>query len=141
MFFQARTLQFLNYHSMKILFFTICFILGATSSFAVRIENLPENQLSLSTQIGDAKTNQLVVSFERFNPKQLSDLQAKLSTIPGIKQLGFCEKMNVFYFEYDATVYRTVDQAFEAILLNTKTFQPLIKIGSSIEQVQIECTK
>lgn len=119
---------------------TICFILGATSSFAMRIENLPKNQLGL-TQIDDATTNQLVVSFGHYNPKQLTELQAQISTIPGIKQLGFCEKMHVFYFEYDTNVYRTVDQAFEAILLNTKTFQPLIKIGSSIEQVQIECTK
>jgi hypothetical protein len=125
---------------MKILFI-ICFILGATSSFAIRIENLPENQLSLSTQIDDAKTNQLVVSFEHYNPKQLSELKAQLSAIQGIKQLGFCEKLHVFYFEYDASIYRNVDQAFDAILVKTKTFQPLITIGSSIEQVQIECTK
>lgn len=125
---------------MKV-FFTICFILGATSGFAMRIENLSNNQLGLTTQIDDAKINQLVVSFEHYNPKQLTELQAQLSTIAGIKQLGFCEKMHVFYFEYDTNVYRTVDQAFEAILVKTKTFQPLIKIGSSIEQVQIECTK
>lgn len=121
---------------MKIII-SLCFFLLGASVFA-----LEKNDHDMSKDyIIQEKSNELIVSFEHYNPKQLSELQAQLSTIPGIKQLGFCEKMHVFYFEYDASVYRSIDQAFDAILLNTKTFQPLIKIGSSIEQVQIECTK
>ncbi len=119
---------------------TICLFLSCNSFFAFSIEDFNSRKVNLSI-IDEPKSNELIISFEHYNPKQLSELQSQLSSVTGIKQLGYCEKMHVFYFEFDATIYRSADQAFEAIMLKTKAYQPLMKVGASISMVQNECIK
>jgi hypothetical protein len=104
------------------------------------MEDFNSRKFNLSI-IDEPKSNELIISFEHYNPKQLSELQSQLSSVTGIKQLGYCEKMHVFYFEFDPSVFRSADQAFEAIMLKTKAFQPLMKVGARISQVQTECNK
>lgn len=117
---------------------TVSIFLSCSTQFAFSNEDFNIRQVNLSI-IDEPKSNELIISFEHYNPKQLSELQSQLSSVNGIKQLGYCEKMHVFYFEFDATVYRSVDQAFEAIMLKTKAFQPLMKVGASISDIKRAC--
>lgn len=84
---------------------------------------------------------ELIVSFEKLSSKQYQDLDLALSEINGIRKIGFCERMNVFYFSYDTAIYRSAEEAFEALIVPTKKYQPLLKIGASAADVEKECNK
>lgn len=84
---------------------------------------------------------ELIVAFEKFSPKRYAEIENLISGISGIEQVGYCERMNIFYFQYDPEIYQTENDAFEAIMVKTREFQPLLKSGSSIDAVKNECNK
>ena len=82
---------------------------------------------------------ELVVTFEKFSPKQHELLISKLNEISGLKILGSCEKLHCFYFSYDTSIYQSESEVFEKIQLKTKDFQPLVKSGTSVSDVVRAC--
>jgi len=88
-----------------------------------------------------SNSNELIVAFEKFSAKRYAELESLISGISGIENTGYCERMNVFYFEYDPEIFQSENDAFEAIMIKTREFQPLLKIGSTVDQVKIECNK
>lgn len=101
---------------------------------------------SFSAQYSSDKTDnhptkELIVAFEKLSSKQFAELDAAINNIPGLKPLGQCSKMNVYYFSFDETIYFNDEQAFEALTIKTKDFLPLMKIGSTIEQVSNACNQ
>jgi hypothetical protein len=85
------------------------------------------------------KAAELVVSFEKLSPKQYEELDLSISGVKGINKIGFCERRNIYYFNFDITVFRNSEEAFNALIQTTKKFQPLMKIGSTIADVQRAC--
>lgn len=94
-----------------------------------------------SNKILSQNSSELIVSFENLSPKQYQELDLAVSEINGIRKKGFCEKMNIFYFTYDSEIYRSNEEAFDALILKTKNYQPLLKIGATATDVQRECEK
>lgn len=85
--------------------------------------------------------HELIIAFEDISSKQYNELELVLSGLNGIQKTGACERMNIFYFTYDGSIYSNADEAFEAILPKTKIYKPLLKVGSTIADVQRECNK
>lgn len=81
----------------------------------------------------------LVVTFEKYTPKQIGELTSALAQIQGLKIQGSCEKLRCYYFSYDTSVFADDAAAFEAITLRCKTFQPLLKAGTTVAEVQRAC--
>jgi len=89
-----------------------------------------------------SKSNtELVVTFEKFSSKQREELLQSLTGINGVKVLGSCEKLRCFYFSFDPSVYVSEESAFEAIQLKTRIFQPLLKSGTTVQDVERACVK
>ncbi len=86
-------------------------------------------------------SNELIVSFEKLSPKQFGDLELILSELSGIRKIGFCESMHVYYFNFDSNMYRSIQEAFDVVTLKTKNYQPLLKIGATAADIQRECKK
>ena len=82
---------------------------------------------------------EFVVTFEKFSVKQREELLSELSEIQGIKMLGSCDKLRCFYFSYDNAFFKSETEAFEAVTLKSKDFQPLLKLGTSISDVVRVC--
>ena len=82
---------------------------------------------------------EFVVTFEKFSVKQREELLSELSEIQGIKILGSCDKLRCFYFSYDNAFFKSETEAFEAVTLKSKDFQPLLKLGTSISDVVRVC--
>lgn len=111
---------------LPLLMFVLSFFL-LTSSFKIK-------------QQQNEKANELIVSFENFSPKQINDLNEVIVSLEGFKYVGFCEKMHLYYFTFDNTIYRNVENAFQALELKTKNYQPSLKIGASIQEVEYACS-
>lgn len=86
-----------------------------------------------------SESNELIVAFEKLSPKQYEEFELALLSLNGIRKIGSCDRMNIFYFNYDTTMYRTAEEAFEAVIGATKKYQPLMKIGASVADVQKAC--
>jgi hypothetical protein len=83
----------------------------------------------------------LVVTFEKFSVKQFTELEAKIADIKGLKLMGSCSKLNCYYFSYDTSILRTENEAFDALLIGTKEYQPLLKSETSVTDVERACLK
>lgn len=83
----------------------------------------------------------LVVTFEKFSVKQITELEAKIADIKGLKLMGSCSKLNCYYFSYDTSILRTKNEAFDALLIQTKEYQPLLKSETSVSDVERACLK
>ncbi len=99
----------------------------------------PINFAQSRTFISEETQNEFVVTFERFSVKQREDLLSKLSEIQGIKILGSCDKLRCFYFYFDHSFFKSEAEAFEAVTSKSKDFQPLLKSGTSVSDVQRAC--
>lgn len=84
---------------------------------------------------------ELIVAFEKYTPKLAVEFNSAISSLEGIREIGSCEKMNIVYFSYDPTIYKTQEEAFDAIEKATKSFNPLLKIGSSSTEVEGACAQ
>lgn len=91
------------------------------------------------TPVFENNSAEMIISFEKISSKQFEDLETALSELSGIKKVGACENMNIYYFMYDPAIYRTVDEAYEALILKTKIYQPLLKIGATVADVKTAC--
>jgi len=89
----------------------------------------------------ETENRELIVAFENISVKQYAELELVLSSLNGIEKSGACERMNIFYFTYDNSIYPNAEEAFETLVIKTKIYQPLLKIGSTIADVQRECNK
>ena len=107
------------------------FVAGATSA------GNPPTQFILKGNT----SNELIISFERYSVKQYDDLVIALGAVPGVQLVGSCEKWNVFYFTFDQDQYASPEAAFDAVMMKTRNYQPLMKIGSSIADVKNACNK
>lgn len=87
------------------------------------------------------ETKEMIVSFENLHPKNEQDLIQQFSALEGIEYVGRCPEANIFFFHYETEKHETAQAAFEVLTLATKDYQPLLKIGSSIAQVQGACLK
>ena len=104
--------------------------------------SLGENPINLaeSGKFHSENTHaEFVVTFEKFSVKQREELLSELSEIQGIKILGSCDKLRCFYFSFDSAFFKSETEAFEAVTLKSKDFQPLIKLGTSVSDVQRVC--
>jgi|GEM_PF-1677350 len=124
---------------MKLLL-TICVFLSCTSLFALNLDDFQIEKVN-STLFDETKSIELIVSFENLSPKQYEELELVLSSLVGFHNNGHCERMNVFYLSYDSNMYRTAEEAFDALQIKTKPYQPLLKIGATVADVQRECNK
>lgn len=86
-----------------------------------------------------SESHELVVKFQKLSPKQYGELDKSIATVPGIKDEGHCERLKVFFFSYDTSVYRTDEDAFNAIEKSTKAYLPMLKVGTSAEQLKTIC--
>lgn len=116
---------------MKHLLLTGTLLLFAIAAFS-------GNPPAYSIQKGNTP-NELIISFERYSVKQYDDLVLALGSVEGVQLVGACEKWNVFFLTYDQDVYATTETAFDAVMMKTRNYQPLIKIGSSIADVKNNC--
>jgi hypothetical protein len=113
--------------------------------FAVILFLIPNPYIARTTQsiepisFFNDKAGELVVSFEKLSPKQYEELDLLISSVKGIVKIGFCERRNIYFFTFDTTVFRNSEEAFDALIQTTKKFQPLLKIGSTIADVQRAC--
>lgn len=82
---------------------------------------------------------EIIVGFEKYTPKLATEFNAAVNSLQGIREIGACEKMNIIYFSYDPAIYKTPNEAYEAIEKATKRFNPLLKIGSSSTEVERAC--
>jgi hypothetical protein len=55
--------------------------------------------------------------------------------------MGSCSKLNCYYFSYDTSILRTKNEAFDALLIQTKEYQPLLKSETSVSDVERACLK
>lgn len=100
-----------------------------------------KNQLDHQTIQEDQSHREMIVSFENLHPKNEPNLVQQFTGLEGIDYVGRCPEINVFFFQYNPEKYSTAEQAFDVLTLATKDYQPLLKIGSSIAQVQGACLK
>ena len=126
---------------MKIYFLFVTILFNQFVAFSSEQAEINYPNYLVNSSFIAQNSNELIVSFEKLSPKQFGDLELLLSDLPGIRKIGFCEKMNVFYFSYDTDIFRSIDEAFDALTLKTKNYQPLLKIGATSADVQRECNK
>jgi|GEM_PF-4085887 len=126
---------------MKIYFFFVTILFNQFVTFSSEQSEINYPNYLVAPSFIAQNSNELIVSFEKLSPKQFGDLELLLSDLPGIRKIGFCEKMNVFYFSYDTDLFRSNEEAFDALILKTKNYQPLLKIGATSADVQRECIK
>jgi hypothetical protein len=84
-------------------------------------------------------SNEIIIAFEKLSSKQFLELDEAIAQIPGVTNFGYCQRINIYYFTYDENIYKTEDQVVEAITKHTKKYQPLLKIGTSAEQLSNNC--
>lgn len=84
-------------------------------------------------------SSELIVTFESLTLKQYEELDQALADIQGVKLVGYCQKQNCYYFNYDRSVHKSEDAAFEALAIKTKLYQPLLKTGVTIALIQALC--
>ena len=96
---------------------------------------------SFSANAGNDPAKELIVAFEKLSSKQYDELESAFKSIEGLKHVGQCENMQVYYFNYDTNVFRNAEEAFDALTIKTKNFLPLMKVGSSIQQVNNACNQ
>ena len=87
----------------------------------------------------DKNPNEIVIAFEKLSEKQLIYFNQLLTEIPGIKNTGFCERMKVYVFTYDSAVYRTEEDAVNAINIHTKKFIPIQKVVDNTQELLNNC--
>lgn len=116
-----------NYLKMKVLLSMFILVSGLYifSSFATKVETNGNPEL--------------IVAFEKYTPKLAIEFDAAINLLQGIREVGSCEKMNIIYFSYDSSIYKTPEEAFEAIERGMKRFNPLLKIGSNSQEIERAC--
>lgn len=114
----------------------LCYLTGF-SSFAAYSNETP----GLTQNKSDREPTEMIVAFENLNPKRYTELNEILLNFPGIEFIGSCPEMKAYFFRVDSEVFSSVQEAFDALTIKTKEFQPLLKIGASISHVQSECDK
>lgn len=92
-------------------------------------------------EISDRQPVEMIVTFENLNPKRYTELNELLISVPGINYMGSCPVLKAYYFQFDSEKFSSVEEAFDALTIKTKEFQPLLKIGASISHVKSECDK
>jgi hypothetical protein len=103
--------------------------------------NDPERSIPSEIVLKSDVPGELVVAFEGFSVKRIDELNSLFTDLPGIKNLGSCERLNVLYFTYDTAIYHSADEAYETLMLKTREFRPLLKTGSSISDVKFNCER
>ena len=111
-------------------------LLGLNYSFA-HSDDFTEKK----KEISDRQPVEMIVTFENLNSKRYTELNELLISVPGINYMGSCPELKAYYFQFDAEEFSSVQEAFDALTIKTKEFQPLLKIGASISHVQSECDK
>jgi hypothetical protein len=101
----------------------------------------PQNQLieTINNRKNQTHPNELIVAFENLSDKQLVDLDEAIAQIPGVKNFGYCQRKRLYFFTYDEQIYKTEEQVMDAISIHTKKYQPLLKIGTSVDQITKQC--
>ncbi|MGV3631075.1 MAG: hypothetical protein ACO1O6_07710 [Bacteroidota bacterium] len=117
--------------NVAILVIAFCFSGNAGN----QIPSQPLHQTTIQAE----SSNELIVTFENLSMKQYEALDIALADIPGVKLVGYCQKQNCYYFHYDQSAYRSGEEAFDALTLNTKLYQPLMKTGVTIALIQTLC--
>ncbi len=97
------------------------------------------NNFEKATYFISENQGELVVTYESFNDKLMLEFDAAVATIPGLKTTGYCQKLNCYYYSYDKEIYPSLQAAFDALTEKTKSFQPLLKEGTTSEMVRRNC--
>lgn len=84
-------------------------------------------------------SNEVIISFEKLGEKQVQELDEVIAQIPGVKNFGFCQKLRLYFFSYDALRYKTEEEVVETIAIYTKKFEPLQKVGTSSSRLIQQC--
>lgn len=114
----------------------ICVLFSASSFDAL------SNEISKIKQIKfEGEPIEMIVTFENLNPKRYNELNEVLLGFSGIEFVGSCPEMKAYFFRVNSEEFSSVQEAFDALTIKTKEFQPLLKIGASISHVQSECDK
>lgn len=121
-----------NLIKLTTVFVLIC--LSINISFADQSKNNFPSNGSI-----DVSTNEMIVTFENLSPKRISELNERLINLPGITHMGSCPELRAYFLIYDSEKYASLEEAFDAVIISTKEFQPLLKIGSSINDVKSAC--
>lgn len=87
----------------------------------------------------DGNPNELIVAFEKLNDKQLTYFDELITQIPGVKNTGYCQRLKIYIFEYDSSIYRNDEAALNAIAVQTKKFIPIQKVGTSSQDILKSC--
>ena len=123
---------------MSLKIFLILFI----SSFFFGILNSKENFNSTSKKYSNQPTKlELVVVFENYNGKFKDEVISQINQMNGLKLLGYCETLNCFYMEVDATVYKSSEDAFHLIETKMKKYLPVYKEGTTSNMVITNCPR
>lgn len=114
----------------------LCFLFSASVSVAYSNETSKIKQFKF-----EGEPIEMIVTFENLNPKRYTELNETLLGFSGIEFIGSCPEMKAYFFRVDSEEFSSVQEAFDALTIKTKEFQPLLKIGASISHVQSECDK
>ncbi len=117
---------------------TLAFLVAAFTVNSFAGNQLPTHPFTTSA-ISATGSNELIVTFENLTMKQYEELDLALADIQGVKLLGYCQKQNCYYFNYDQALFKSEDEAFEALAIKTKLYQPLMKTGVTIALIQTLC--
>lgn len=92
-----------------------------------------------TVKLSDRQPVEMIVTFENLSSKRLTELNGLLTSISGINYMGSCPELKAYYFQFDSEKFNSVEEAFDALTIKTKEFQPLLKIGASISDVKSAC--
>jgi hypothetical protein len=109
----------------------ICF--GATNSFS---NVSPEKEFFENTE----DQGEIVIVFENLNMKLFAEFDQAITSIKGIKNTGYCQQLNCYYFSYEKSMFRSADEAYVEICKAAKNFLPIYKEGTTSEMVIKACT-
>lgn len=82
---------------------------------------------------------ELIVIFEDLSEKEFMDLDLAIVSVNGLTLKGYCQRLKCYYFNYDDNIFKSEDQAFEALTIATKKYKPLLKTGTTSELVNQIC--
>lgn len=101
--------------------------------------NLFSNPIEESLKFNDNQ-GEIVIEFENLSMKLFAEFDQAITSIKGIKNTGYCQQLNCYYFTYDKGIYNTESQAYDEICKAARNFLPVLKPGTTSEMVIKACT-
>lgn len=111
------------------------FLIAISISQIAAIEIINNDKLK-SFEVTDGE---IVVEFDNLSMKRITEFDTAIASIEGMKNSGFCQKLNCYYFSYDKNVFKSDSDAFDALVLKTKEYLPVFKDGTTSQMVNRAC--